>query len=436
MSTFFSKIRYLPVALGATYLATTILLFFAGPFDWPIRNADVLTMFLSACVAGIVLGFLIGSYVGVPRQHFAGWRMFFRFGAVASVILLFPSTWVYTGKWPWEIVSVLGDQGEAYREMLAALEANESGIRPYVAVVRAVLAPFVFCVIPFGILRWRELRRADVALLVLHIIAILIFSLMRGTDRETGDLLIIVGATFMVVMGRLGIKRGRFPFSASKFVVASVAFGLFLCATFFLFVDRKESRMGGSDAFCVAEGVVCSVRDANEDPLRARATFGLEMMTAYASQGYYGLSLALEENFTSTYGLGHSAFLMSFFSSNVDESLYQRSYVAKLRAVGWDDKSNWSTLFSWIASDIGFPIVPVVMVVFGAVWAIAWKSAVQCTSDIGALIFLYSCLLVFYIPANNQLTQTVDSYFSALFWFFLWVMKGYPRAACAAGFRR
>lgn len=422
MASLFRVFRFLPLCLGAGYLTVTIVLFFAGPFDWPIDNSSTMALFLCASLVSICVGFTLGSLASPPAGGLRAWRFCFRLGALASIALLIPSTLAYTGKWPWEIGTALGDQGAAYREMLAALDANESGIRPYVSLARAAFAPFIFCVIPFSILNWEHLRRTDFALLLLHTLSIIVFSLMRGTDRETIDLLLIVGGTLFVRLGRLAVAQGRFPFSLSRATLVLLFAGVTLFGALALFVDRKESRLGGNEAFCIGEQVVCSTRDANQPPILAKGMFGLEMLTAYMSQGYYGLSLALDAEFSWTYGLGHSAFLMSNVASTVDESLYHRSYMAKINASGWDDKAQWSTIFPWIASDVSFPAVPFAMAIFAFVWGAAWKSSVLSRSDTGALVFLHSCILVLYIPANNQLAQTLDSYFSAVLWFFFWLL--------------
>lgn len=132
-----------------------------------------------------------------------------------------------------------------------------------------------------------------------------------------------------------------------------------------LFLDRKASRLGGEERVCIAETVVCSDRTSVDSP---RLSFAAEMLSAYLAQGYYGLSLALNEDFTSTFGLGHSSFLMSAFSGLFDATLYERSYMYKVSQAGWDDKAQWSTMLVWIASDVGFPLVPVFILILGFLW--------------------------------------------------------------------
>lgn len=226
----FERIQYLPLICGLGYLFLTVALFFEGVFDWPVDNGSVLLVFLIVSFFAIGLGFFIGVVKKGSGRELSSWRTFYRVGAIASIVLVFPATWVYTGKWPWEIFSVLKNQGLAYEDMLVALEADESGIRGYLAIVKAIFAPFVFCVIPFAILKWKELQKLDVLLLITHIGAILVFSLMRGTDRETGDLLVYVMMASIVVVARLAVKYGRFPFKISRVVAI-----LFLLSAVFIF---------------------------------------------------------------------------------------------------------------------------------------------------------------------------------------------------------
>ena len=423
MPSIFASLRYLPLQLGMLYLGLTLMLFFFGPFEWPMSNGGVLLGFLLVSLLALSLGYTLGGYTQAPGCPLIHWRKCYRLGAFASIVLSFPSTYAYTGKWPWEVLSVLGDQGAAYQEMLKALQSNESGIRIYVALARGLFAPFVCCVIPFAILNWRSLRLLDILLLLGHIGAILVFSLMRGTDRETGDLLVFFGGSFMILVGQACIRHRRFPFGAGKMFAATLLLMLLLFSTFALFLERKEARMGGNNVFCIAEGVVCSQRSPSDDPLSTKMNFALEMLTGYMAQGYYGLSLALKEDFTSTLGLGHSSFLMSNYSKVVDDSLYQRSYLHKVDAAGWSDTAQWSTLFTWIASDVGFPLVPLVILVMGYLWGSAWKSALLNGSEAGALVFLFLTLSVLYMPANNQLTQTLDAYFAFVFWLVIWLKQ-------------
>ena len=127
-----------------------------------------------------------------------------------------------------------------------------------------------------------------------------------------------------VAIARLTVKDGRFPFKLSRIIVISLFLGAVIVFTFSLFIERKESRMGGAESFCIVPGVVCSERDPREAELFKGSAFAFEMLTSYVSQGYFGLFLGLKEDFTSTYGLGHSPFLMGMYTRFFDDSIYTR----------------------------------------------------------------------------------------------------------------
>lgn len=244
MPVFFNSLRFLPLYLGMLYLGSLVALFLSGTFEWPENNDGIVLGFLLVTLVAPCVGYSLSGSTNVPCQPQVNWRKCYRLGALLSIGLLFPSTYAYTGKWPWDVMSVLGDQGAAYQEMLKALEASESGIRNYVLLAGALLAPFVCCVIPFAILNWRSLRWLDGLLVLGHVCVILVFFLMLGTDRETDHLLVFTGGSFLVLVGQAIVRHGRFPFSASKVLVSALPMMVLLFSTWVLFIERVIAIVG------------------------------------------------------------------------------------------------------------------------------------------------------------------------------------------------
>jgi hypothetical protein len=411
--------KYAPVLCAIFYLLSTFLLFLFGSFEWPVNNTGLLVFFLVVCALGMLVGFVFGAEISVSLEQSFEWRLFFRFGCVFSILLVAPSTYAYTGKWPWEVFSLIGSQGIAYKQMLEALELDQSGIRVYVSFVRGLTAPFVFCVIPFAVLRWKALNRVDVALLAGHVLAVLIFSFMRGTDRETGDLVF----TLLIAAYMLKLRSNNFEHKVRSVPIKKFFLCILILIALVVFIDRKEARMGGTDSFCIADGLVCSRPSAESDPFFLKVQFGLDMFSAYLSQGYYGLSLSLNEDFDSTYGVGHSSFLKSMYSRFSDGSVQNRTYIEKISDLGWDARYQWSTIFPWIASDVGFPSVPLVVFLVFFLWGMAWTGSIRQKDDVSSVLFMLLAILVVYIPANNQLAQTLDGYLTFLFWLILFFFR-------------
>src|SRR5262249_59886974 len=135
-----------------------------------------------------------------------------------------------------------------------------------------------------------------------------------------------------------------------------------------------------------------------------RYRFAASIAAAYFSQGYYGLSLALDVgDFQSTWGIGHAPFVAALYTSLTgDDELYTHSYTYRLRDVGWSDEHQWSTMFPWLANDISFVGVPILMLLIGFAFGASWRDAVFANDDRAAVVFAIFFILLGYLPAKLQ----------------------------------
>jgi hypothetical protein len=184
------------------YLLGTVLTFAFGPVDWPVDNWGVLLVFMAAIFVALYIGYRLGARGPARGSELGAWRWVFLVGATAPIILLFPSALLYTGKMPWDVLQTVQDQGEAYRDLQYNLSLTTYGDRAPVAIMRTVISPFAFAALPLGILHWRDLSWLLRLLLGATILSSIIFSSLRGTDREIADLVIIFFSTFLVSIGR------------------------------------------------------------------------------------------------------------------------------------------------------------------------------------------------------------------------------------------
>jgi hypothetical protein len=419
-----------PFRLMIAYLLSTIAIFVFGPVDWPIENWTTLIVFLSAVLGALWLGFRLGVQGAAATTELRHWKRLVVIGSIATVVLMFPAAFIYTGKMPWQIFEALQDQSEAYLELQRNLNLTTLDDRAALAVIRAAVAPLALATIPLGIIHWRKLSSVLRVLVGAAILSNIVLSILRGTDREIADLVIVGFSAFLIVVARSLIGRKATLLSELKRrrLLIFLAVAVFAIAAA-LFVDRKEQRVGDVDQVCVGDTPICANYDRPlSDQLDDRAKFALSMSALYFGQGYYGLSLALAKDFQTTWGLGHSLALMSYYSAfKGNEDLYERSYTFRLRDDGWSDLGQWSTMFPWIANDVGFPGVPFVVGLLGWIWGKSWKDAVFGKNEPAAIVFVFMMLMVFYMPANNQLTQTIDVYFAVVVWMLVW-LRGRWRA--------
>lgn len=420
------SIETLPLWLVVSYFAGTVSLFFYGPFTWPISNADILLIFLFFVALALIVGFILGAMCDDRKPApFRWWRAIFVAGGFLACVMIFPSAYVYTGRMPWDLLQALADQRAAYEAMLQRLVETD-GSRAPIAIARALSYPFVFAVIPLGILHWSRLTWWLRVLLFATMLCGLVFSILRGTDREAADTLLVAGGALLVLLGRYSLRGDlglfhiltRWPVLVGLFATMILA-----TAALSIFVDRKASRLDEATyQVCVGEEHICAdIRTDGWAGTVSRRQFGLAMLTAYFAQGYYGTALALNMEFQSTLGLGHSPLVARAYEAiSGDPKLYMQSYTYRLREFGWSDETQYSTIFTWIANDIGFPMVVIFMGVLSFVFCLSWKDAVYAEDDRASILFCLLLQMLIYLPANNQIMQTLDAYFALMVWVSWW----------------
>jgi hypothetical protein len=414
----------MPLWIGLSYLLITLLLFYIGPYDWPVTNGAELILVVLLSFVMLLAGYATGLRTVSRPVKFAHPQAIFIIGTVAAVALITPSCWIYTGHWPWELGAALADQNKTYMGMQQQLQ-DLTGQRGPISAARAVAAPFIFAVLPLGIIHWQRLPWKYRLMMLATVSCSAIFSILRGTNRELADLIIVGLSAAMVVLARHcrrhNLNFGTVMARAGRFaLILLVALGLL----FSVFSSRISGRLADTENICLGESQVCA--DFNRGVyayLPEGATLGAAALTGYLSQGYFGVSLALEEPFRSGYGVAHSPALSSLFVLlGGDPAIVQRTYIYRIGDRLWDSSSQWSTLLVWLANDVGFTGALAILFLIGLLWCRAWRDAVEQESDKAAVAFCVFMMMIFYFPANNQMTSTFDAYATLIGWVGGWLV--------------
>ena len=135
---------------------------------------------------------------------------------------------------------------------------------------------------------------------------------------------------------------------------------------------------------------------------------GLIWLSTYIVQGYYGFSLALSKDFTTTFGVGNSPFLSRQFEWLTGIDIHTRTYQYKINNY-WGETEQWHSFYSHMANDFHFLGVAVVLFVIGFLMAITWKAIVKYHNYYALLLLpLYFVMFVF-MPANNQVFGFIET---------------------------
>ncbi len=420
----------LPLVLVFGYVAATFLLFLVWPINWPISRTEDWARLISymllvlAVIGGTTwMGSAGATRVTAPLSFLPALLML---GALAAALILIPTSYAYTGRPPWEALDALRDQGGAYRELQMQLWAT-AGQRNSVVVARAILSPLIYAVLPLGIVRWGSIGLGGRLAVAVTVAASIIFSIMRGTDKEIADLFISGACAAFVSYGR----SRAFGRPGAELIRRYWRLGLvglvFLYFAQGLFIDRKGERLHGGyvsrTAVCANNSNVCADLDNPWIawlPLRQR--FGLTYFILSTCSGYYGLDLALDKPFESSLGVGHSPAALSVYETITgDLRPHLRTFTYRNGEDRWNEENYWSTLVSWIANDVGFLGAVFVLGAIGWLWGKWWREAAAGLSDPAVVLFVLATTMMVYLPANNQVLLSYDGYFELAVWIAVWV---------------
>lgn len=430
----------LPLTLVLAYLVATFTLFLVWPVSWPIYHFGDwirLIAYVALCLTVVGVAAASGSAgdtrVTAPLPTLTGLLIA---GAVVAALLLIPTSYAYTGRPPWEALDSLRDQGGAYRRLQTQLLAT-TGQRNAVVALRAFTAPLTYLVLPLGVTRWTTIGWTGRAAVVVTVLCSIVFSIMRGTDKEIADLFVVGVAAAFVSYGRSrALGQQGFQLVRRYWSWALVAL-VFLTFAQGLFIERKDQRLGGyvnRSVVCANNSGICA--DLQSPwiawmPLPQR--FGATLFILSTCSGYYGLELALEKPFDPAFGVGHSPAALSVYEAVTgDPSLHQRTYTYRNGADRWSEEYYWSTLMTWLANDVGFAGAVLVLGLIAWLWGLWWREAAAGMSDPAAVLFCLATTMMVYLPANNQVLASYDGYVIFTVWIGVWLWHRRGRALSAA----
>lgn len=145
--------------------------------------------------------------------------------------------------------------------------------------------------------------------------------------------------------------------------------------------------------------------------------------SSYLTQGYYGMSQALTLNWTPMFGLGNSMFVVDMITDNLCD-IHQYTYQAKLELLGWDSKVRWHSIYTWIANDVSFYGVPIIMFMIGAIFGMMFKDAIVTQNPFARISLFFFILLILFIPCNNQIAQSNENLCAFLLLIGIWMICG------------
>ncbi|MET8045206.1 hypothetical protein ABZU25_30625 [Micromonospora sp. NPDC005215] len=257
--------------------------------------------------------------------------------------------------------------------------------------------------VPLLVLHWRSLpgwlRLAGVVATGTHIA----FYLFIGTMKGLGDVVIMLAAGMLVAWA--SVRHRPRAYSRRRRALMLVVGAFVLLATYMIHNHATRAAEFGTT------GAVVHVNPAVERVVGRSMAEGIAAMVGYPTHGYLGLSYNLQVPFEWSRGLGSAPSAAIFAEQTFDVDLTEHpSFPDRTEnEMGWPARMYWATIYPWLASDLTFPGAALFMGLVGWLLAGSWRAAVSSRRVIPSLIFAQLCILIVYVPANNQLGMAPES---------------------------
>lgn len=382
---------------------TSILFFSDFIIEYPNRNDFLLLLLLSSILVFFMGGYAVGIRMPIPVRRPINVNVLAHIGLISMAALLIPSIHAYTGSEITDFMSRATNPGEAHSEMIrVASQPREERI--VLLAAKTLVSPFTVTVIPFFAYQVFQ-RRRHLSRYLIAIGLLVVFSVFRGTDKELIDIVILSVAASLAPLS-LNLRK---VFTARVFRL-TVALALMFSITIAAFGFRKTDRVGEVAERCFTKTSICySFEVMGRSGVGART---LVFLWSYLTQGYYGLSVALDAEFRPGYGLGHSRPL-TYLASRMGVGPMEVT-TDQLDSLGWSSKGAWSTGIAWIGNDVPFFLIPIVFGMIGILSGVAWIVTLRYGDGLALVIFCYLFYTMIYMPANLQLAQIGDAYLGVL----------------------
>lgn len=430
------KILWSPMLIIQGYLSIVLFLFLFGPWPWPTNNKLLVSIYLITAQLLVVVGF----YFSLKKKYIPSMKNKLRFKKKLNInkiikILLFISIILFIptylsrvginsfniGMFFDSFINGLMDPGEQYHNKLGIQDQVSTNL--FLLILTLIISPFSWLLFPLTIVYWKQINYKYKFGVIVLLLLDTISWISIGTNKGIFDNVFIVAFSLLIKMS-LENKSTKKIMTISKSKSKMLIFSLLgLLGAITYFINAIISRLGRVNYYYRAADIYVNENSLVMQIIPDFFKDIIIVISSYTTQGYYALSLAMNETFTSTYGFGNSWFLLSIYEMLTGNSeLELKTYPFKLMKYGWDPYINWHSIYTWLASDFSFIGTLFIMLIIGYFFGEVWKSVLFKHNIFAIGLFVLLMIMFMYFPANNQIFAFTQTFFS--FWglFFLWIL--------------
>lgn len=404
--------KNLPLILIEIYLIFTLFLYSFGPIKWKTHNVNLFWFLIISYHITFCLGYLIVSMkhknIEIHRNDSSKGFIIRNFWIVLGLAFivncinyrnLTRSNSYIPYELPLNFIQGLLHPAARYYWKLSSEAAGQFSGNNLVTMASGIIYAACYCLPSLMVFLWPRLKRSHKIASIIIVMMEIATTVSVGTNKLLFELLFVFMASFVLECIVNYRNYGMEILTSRKPVIYITIFLLFFAPFYFTYSvrDRTNNNIGYIAAGNEDIDTRIDVESEKESFLDSMF-IGLD---SYICQGYYGMSLALDQDFTSTYGIGHSNFLINtvnqIFGIDFSEDTYQYKINDK-----WNRLSRWHSFYSQMANDVHFYGVIFIMLILGGTLSFVWLDAVRYDDMIAKCLLMLFVIMFLYMPANNQ----------------------------------
>ena len=428
----------LPIRLVLGYLVFTLLLYIIGPFNWITYNPFQFYSLQFSYLLFLWLGYRIGimrkfsNKIEWSERQDSSLIKILQVLIILNFIVFIINVFRDYAMTNFDIKELLRQMfygvthmGESYQlryeRLLHTSGASVVGGSAF-SVFNYLWAFFEYSVVLLGVYYFNKIKMFPKIILISHLVFTVFFYLSIGTNIGVFRVIVIVMLPLCIkVLQKIydnSIKKKTIFITILSILVVVIC----VCA-YFIFTMKSRGGINYWQEPTYNVGGITVNKDSILFAILPPALHKLLVsLSAYLTQGYYAMSLALTTTWTPMFGLGSSMVVVDNITKyiyNIDQFTYQ----AKLVEFGWDSRIRWHSIYTWLANDFSFIGVILIMFVIGYLLGAMYKDAIITKNPFAKCGLFFFCLLAIFIPCNNQLAQGIGTMFSFVAILVCWIIS-------------
>lgn len=436
------KYFFKPIHIIFLYFIFIYILYLFGPLEWKTQNPFFLFVFLLLSNILLYVGFsytIRNQIIKYKKNRhnnilirkslsefkvLKSLRILILINLVMSIMLLIRNTGLSSFSLNEILANFFNGISNAGLQYSSKFQTEKVFGGDILAPLTTLLSPILWPVLPLSIYYFKKINLFYKFLVILTIITESIRWISIGTNKGIIEISLIIVAILFIKKQQQKVDGEVKKNVNDRKVLITVITIIILILGLSIFENNISSRIDGN--YYIISSMTNNTEINMESPIMKIVPESIHplviFMSTYLTQGLYGLSLTLDEPFIPMFGIGNSYFLISNFQDLLNVDIWQYTYQYRVLYKGWDPLVNWHTIYSWLANDISYLGVLLVMLLLGSYLAIVYFRTVINKDPIAIVLFCMLVLMFFYFPMNNQILSYPSTFMSFtvinIYWFY------------------